>query len=66
MATAAVRELVREAFAAPNVQTVVAHPLAQPGASGRVLEKTGFVYTGEVLDDEVGTAWRFRLGRPRG
>jgi len=66
VATAAVRELVREAFAAPDVQSVVAHTLAQVGASPRVLEKAGFAYEGDVSQPEVGTAWRFRLSRPRG
>jgi ribosomal-protein-alanine N-acetyltransferase len=65
IATAAVRELLREAFAAPEVQTVIAHTLAQPGASARVLEKTGFRHDGEVPELNVGTAWRFRLDRPR-
>jgi ribosomal-protein-alanine N-acetyltransferase len=63
LATAAVRALLREAFAAPEVQTVIAHTLAEPGASARVLEKTGFVLQGEVPEEEVGTAWRFRLDR---
>ena len=64
LATAAVRELVREAFAAPEVQSVLAHTLAEPGPSVRVLEKAGFVHDGEVRDEEVGKAWRFRLDRP--
>jgi ribosomal-protein-alanine N-acetyltransferase len=63
LATAAVRELLREAFAVPEVQAVLAHTLAEPGASARVLEKAGFVHEGEVPDAEVGKAWRFRLDR---
>jgi RimJ/RimL family protein N-acetyltransferase len=63
LATAAVRELLREAFAAPEVQTVLAHTLAQPGPSVRVLQKAGFTHDGEVADDEVGMTWRFRLDR---
>jgi len=65
VATAAVRELVRDAWAVPDVHAVLAHTLAQAGASGRVLEKAGFAYEGEVCDEQVGTAWRFRLERPR-
>jgi len=61
LATAAVRELLREAFAAPEVQAVLAHTLAEPGPSVRVLAKAGFVHDGEAHDDEVGKAWRFRL-----
>ena len=64
LATAAVREMVREAFAAPEVQSVVAHTLAEPGPSVRVLEKADFVHTGEVPDERFRKAWRFRLDRP--
>lgn len=65
LATAAVRELLREAFSAPDVQTVLAHTLAQPGPSVRVLRKDGFVHDGEVADDDVGGTWRFRRDRTR-
>ena len=61
--TAATQELLREAFAAPAVQVVIAHTLAAPGASVRVLEKTGFVRAGEQRDGRLGDVWRFRLGR---
>jgi ribosomal-protein-alanine N-acetyltransferase len=66
LATAAVAELLREAFATPQVETVFAHTQAKPGASARVLEKSGFVNDGEVPDDELGKAWRFRLTREGG
>lgn len=55
--------MAREGFAAIEVQTVIAHTLAEPGPSVRVLEKAGFVRDGEVVDDDVGAAWRFRLDR---
>ena len=64
VATAAVRELLVEAFAAPAVRAVLAHTRPEPGASARVLEKAGFVHEGEVPDEQIGTAWRFRLARP--
>jgi RimJ/RimL family protein N-acetyltransferase len=64
LATAAVREMLRAAFAAPEVKAVIAHTLAEPGPSCRVLEKTGFARDCEVADDQVGTAWRWRLERP--
>jgi ribosomal-protein-alanine N-acetyltransferase len=63
LATAAVRGLVREAFAAPEVRTVLAHTLAGPGASVRVLERTGFVRDGEHAQEGVGQVWRWRLDR---
>lgn len=53
---ASVSEFLREAFAAPEVQTVIAHTLAEPGPSVRVLEKAAFVHEGEVPDDEVGAS----------
>ena len=65
LATAAVGELLREAFAVPEVRTILAHTLAEPGASARVLEKAGFRREGEVPDAEVGTAWRYQLDRGR-
>jgi [ribosomal protein S5]-alanine N-acetyltransferase len=64
LATAAVRELLSDAFGAPDVQRVTARTLAEPGPSVRVLEKNGFANDGEVGDREVGTAWHFHLERP--
>jgi ribosomal-protein-alanine N-acetyltransferase len=64
LATAATQAMVREAFAAPGVQAVIAHTRPEPGASARVLEKAGFVHEGEVPDEQIGTAWRFRVERP--
>jgi hypothetical protein len=52
-----------EAFAVPEVQAVVAHTLAKPGPSVRVLEKADFVYDGDVADDDLDTTWRFRISR---
>ena len=65
LATAAVHELLREAFAAPEVRTVLAHTRPEPGPSVRVLQKSGFVHAGEVPDPGIGTAWRFRRDRTR-
>jgi ribosomal-protein-alanine N-acetyltransferase len=64
LATAATRAMLREAFAAPGVRTVIAHTRPEPGASARVLENAGFVTEGEVPDEQIGTAWRFRVDRP--
>jgi ribosomal-protein-alanine N-acetyltransferase len=63
LATAAVGELLREAFAAPDVRAVIAHTAPRPGPSARVLEKSGFARDGEVPDVELGSAWRFRIER---
>jgi RimJ/RimL family protein N-acetyltransferase len=61
----AVREMLGEAFAAGEVHAVIAHTLPTPGASTRVLEKTGFARDGEVTDEEDGRLWRWRRERPR-
>ena len=63
VASAAVQEMLHEAWADPAVQAVVAHTLAEPNASVRVLENAGFERTGEHVED--GTAvWAWRLQRP--
>lgn len=62
-ATAAVLAMLSEAFSVGEVSAVIAHTLAEPGPSIRVLEKTGFLYHEELGDDEAGTAWRFRRAR---
>ena len=53
VATAAVAELLCEAWAAPDVRCVLAHTLP-PQRLARVLEKSGFVRAGENLDGDVG------------
>ena len=63
LATNAVRALLAEAFATAEVQSVIAHTRPAPGASVRVLEKNGFEREGEVPDEQVGRAWRFRVTR---
>jgi RimJ/RimL family protein N-acetyltransferase len=65
LATAAARAMVEEAFADEGVTAVVAHTLAEPNASNRVLEKAGFRFDGEA-DEDGETVWRFRLDRPGG
>lgn len=65
LATAAARAMLREAFAAPDVSAVIAHTRPEPGASTRVLEKAGFAFAGEVPDEQIGAAWRFRIERPQ-
>ena len=51
IASDSVREMLRDAFSASEVRAVIAHTLAEPGPSTKVLEKTGFVNEGEVTDD---------------
>ena len=63
VATAATSQMLREAFATPEVQAVIAHTLAEPGPSAGVVEKTGFARDGAHHDGRVGDVWRFRLAR---
>lgn len=59
IATAMGRALLDIAAAEPDVRRVCALTLAGPGASGRVLEKLGFRWVGEVIDSEDGRVWRW-------
>ena len=61
LATAAVRAMVRDAFADREVHAVIAHTLPEPGPSPRVLEKAGFTMDGEVTGDHGERVWRFRI-----
>jgi RimJ/RimL family protein N-acetyltransferase len=60
-ATAAARALAVFAFASGQVRVVCAHTLPDGVASQRVLLKSGFEKTGEVVDPEDGLVWRFEL-----
>jgi RimJ/RimL family protein N-acetyltransferase len=63
LATAAVRAMTAEAFAAAEVHAVRAHTLPERNASNRVLEKCGFRFAGERRDGGA-TVWRYALARP--
>jgi [ribosomal protein S5]-alanine N-acetyltransferase len=62
-ATAAARALVAYAFGSADVKVVRAHTLPDGVASQRVLEKSGFRKTGELVDPEDGPVWRFEIER---
>jgi RimJ/RimL family protein N-acetyltransferase len=60
VATAMADSLVALAGSARPAATVVrAHTLPEVNASGRVLEKVGFRWVGEVIDPEDGLVWRW-------
>jgi [ribosomal protein S5]-alanine N-acetyltransferase len=63
LATAAAEAMLAEAFADPGVTAVIAHTLPEPNASNRVLEKAGFRYEGDALEDGS-PVWRFVRERP--
>src|SRR5262249_22021454 len=56
-ATAMASELLHRALQSATVRDVVAHTLAEPNASTRILEKVGMHLVGEAQDPEVGTIW---------
>ncbi len=62
-ATAAVASLLAIAFAHPEIKSVIAHTLAETNASNAVLVKSGFQYSGEFPNAEVGKIWRWRIAR---
>ncbi len=57
--TAMARTLRDLAAATGVVRLVRAHTLAERNASGRILEKLGFRFVGEVIDPEDGRVWRW-------
>ena len=60
-ATAAAREMIAIASVCPEVRLIIAHTLAQPGPSPRILEKVGMRHLGEVVDPEDGVVWEFEI-----
>jgi [ribosomal protein S5]-alanine N-acetyltransferase len=60
-AGAMARELTGRAQAATEVRTIVAHTLAEPNASTRILKRAGFDYMGEIIDPEDGRVWRWAI-----
>jgi len=59
----AVRQMLGDAFSIDGIEAVIAHTLAEPGPSTRVLEKSGFTNEGEVDAGEDGQVWRWRRER---
>lgn len=63
LATDAVAQMLRRAFADATVRAVDAHTLGHANASTRVLEKSGFQKIGEVDDPDAGLIWHWRRDR---
>jgi [ribosomal protein S5]-alanine N-acetyltransferase len=63
LATDAVAQMVRRAFAAAVVRAVDAHTLGHVNPSTRVLEKSGFRRIGEAHDPDAGVVWHWRRER---
>lgn len=58
-ATEMAKALVENAFQYAEVQTVLAHTLAEENESVSVLRKCGFEFSGQVVDPEDGPIWRW-------
>jgi RimJ/RimL family protein N-acetyltransferase len=65
LATDAVAQMVRRAFADPLVLAVDAHTLGKTSASTRILEKSGFEKIAELIDPHEGPVWQWRRQRAR-
>ena len=62
-ASEAVRALVDNALKVPEVTAVIAHTLAEENASVRVLRKVGFQWDGEIVAEDAGAIWGWRMIR---
>jgi RimJ/RimL family protein N-acetyltransferase len=58
-ATAMARRLIESAKRSGAIREVIAHTLPEKNASTRVLEKAGMSFTGEVIDPDDGSVWRW-------
>jgi ribosomal-protein-alanine N-acetyltransferase len=63
LATDAVAQMVRRAFADAAVRAVDAHTLGHESPSTRVLEKSRFLRIGEAHDPDAGAVWHWRRER---
>jgi [ribosomal protein S5]-alanine N-acetyltransferase len=63
LATEAVQALIDHAFTHDEVQSVMAHTLAVPNPSTRILRRFGFLQVAELEDPEEGKIWRWELPR---
>lgn len=62
-ATTMAAELTACALLSPEVRLVIAHTLPERNTSGRILEKIGFRFVGDVVDPEDGPVWRWERAR---
>ena len=62
-ATEAAQSMIDNAFAHTEVQTVIAHTLAEPNASVQVLTKCGLRVIDTIESPEDGKLWRWAISR---
>jgi [ribosomal protein S5]-alanine N-acetyltransferase len=60
-ATAMAAKLIALANRSPAVRRIIAHTMPERTASGRVLEKVGMRFDGEVIHPEDGRVWRWQM-----
>ena len=65
-ASAMARFLVDRAATATEVRHICAHTLPERNASARILEKLGFAQTGQAIDPDAGSVWRWERDARRG
>jgi ribosomal-protein-alanine N-acetyltransferase len=53
-------KLIALAGESPSVRRIIAHTMPERSASGRVLEKAGLRFDGEVIHPEDGRVWRWQ------
>jgi RimJ/RimL family protein N-acetyltransferase len=63
LASEAAIALIKHAFSFPQVNSVLAHTLAQVNESGAVLKKAGLQKVGLVEDPDEGTVWQWCIER---
>ena len=54
-------KLIALAGTSPLVRRIIAHTMPERTASGRVLEKAGMRFDGEVIHPEDGRVWRWQM-----
>src|SRR4051812_50018333 len=54
-------KLIALARASRSVRRIIAHTMPERTASGRVLEKAGMRFDGEVIHPEDGRVWRWEM-----
>lgn len=62
-ATEAACGMIDYAFTNEEIQTVIAHTLAEKNASNAVLKKVGMKFKEELKDPEEGKVWRWQIRR---
>jgi RimJ/RimL family protein N-acetyltransferase len=63
LAHEAILALIEVAFEHSEINTIIAHTLAEKNISNHLLIKNGFVFNRSIEDEEDGKIWRWSLSR---